>query len=332
MNSGFGSSPRWRWLLTVLGFAAFAVGSLKAIAADSYPSKPARLIVPFGTGASTDIVARIFAQKLSEALGHTLVVENRPGSAGIVGTEVAARATPDGYTMLVFGINQTITPALYKKLPYDNARDFAFLSLYCTMPNILIVHPLVQAKTVNDFVAIVRASPGKFRYASSGVGATPHLTMELLKWIAKLDILHVPYKNASQGYVDLASGQLHAMFANLPGGLLNVRSGRLRALAVTSAKRAEQVPEVPTMIEMGFNDFEVTVWQGVAMPVATPKAIVDQAHAAMIKALNGGDLKQKFFDQGVVSAPMSRAEFEKFIRMERTRWTRVVKEAGVTLE
>lgn len=304
----------------------------QATAADAYPSKPPRLIVPFGTGASTDIIARIFAQKLGEALGHTLVVENRPGSAGIVGTEVAARATPDGYTMLVFGINQTITPALYKKLPYDNARDFAFLSLYCTMPNILMVHPSVPGKTVNDFVAAARASPGKFCYVSSGVGATPHLTMELLKWTNKIDILRVPYKNAAQGYVDLASGQLHAMFANLPGGLLNVRAGRVRALAVTSAKRAEQIPDVPTMIEMGFSDFEVTVWQGVAMPAATSRAIVDQVHAAMMKALNAADLKQKFFDQGVVSAPISRPEFEKFIHKERVRWARVVKEASITLE
>lgn len=321
-----------RCVVCLLAAGSALLATERPLAAEAYPARPLRLIVPFGTGASTDIVARIFAQKLGDALGQTLVVENRPGSAGIVGTEVAARASPDGYTMLVFGINQTITPALYKKLPYDNARDFAFLSLYCTMPNILIVHPSIQAKTVNDFVSIARANPGKLRYVSSGVGATPHLTMELLKWTAKIDILHVPYRNAAQGYVDLASGQLQAMFANLPGGLLNVRSGRVRALAVTSAKRAEQVPDVPTMLEMGFSDFEVTVWQGIAMPVATPRAIVEHAHRAMMKALDTPDLKQRFVDQGVVSAPVGRAEFVRFIDKERTRWAGVVRDAGVTVE
>src|SRR5262245_2236736 len=302
------------------------------LAADSYPSKPGRLIVPFGTGASTDIIARIYAQKFSEMWGQPLVVENRPGSGGVVGTEAAARGNADGYTMLVYGINQTSTPAMYKKLPYDNLRDFAMISLYCTMPNMLIVHPSVAAKTVPEFISAAKTSQGKMRYVSSGIGASPHMTMELLKTIYKLDILHVPYKNTAQGYVDLTSGQLHAMFANLPGGLMHVRANRLRGIAVTSAKRAEQIPELPTFIESGVPDFEVTVWQGIVVPVATPKPILDNLHATMMKTLNAPDLKQRFFDQGVIAAPVSREEFMAWIKKERARWAKVVKEAGITPE
>jgi tripartite-type tricarboxylate transporter receptor subunit TctC len=289
--------------------------------------------VPFGTGASTDLVARVFAQRFAEAWGQTVVVENRPGSGGVVGTEAAARAAPDGYTMLVYGINQTITPALYSKLPYDPLRDFALVSLYCTMPNILIVHPSVPATTVQELIAYARANPGRMRYVSSGVGASPHLTMELLKAVAKIDLLHVPYKIASQGYVDLASGkQLHAMFANFPGGLANSRAGRVRPLAVTSAKRAEQMPEIPTMIESGIPDFEVTVWQGIAVPAATPKAAVEHIHAAMMTVLNAPELKQRFFDQGVIAAPVSREAFLAWAQQERARWAHVVKVSGTRLE
>jgi tripartite-type tricarboxylate transporter receptor subunit TctC len=325
--------PRVRALLAVVLLLS-AIGSWPAAAAGSgvYPARPGRLVVPFGTGASTDIVARIYAQKFSEAWGQPLIVENRPGSGGVVGTEVAARATPDGYTMLVYGINQTITPWMYKKLPFDNLRDFAMISLYCTMPNVLVVHPTVAARNVDEFVAVVRASPGKLRYVSSGIGASPHLTMELLKSIRKLDILHVPYKVASQGYVDLLAGQLHAMFANLPGALTYSKAGRLRLLAVTSARRAVQLPDVPTMIESGIPDFEVTVWQGIVVPAATPQRIVEQIHATMMQVLQAPDLQRRFVDQGVTAAPTSRSAFLAYINQERTRWRKVVKDANVTAD
>ena len=315
-----------------IALAALFPAAASAASADAYPARTGRLIVPFGTGASTDIVARIYAQKFSEVWGQPLVVENRPGSGGVVGTEVAARATPDGYTMLVYGINQTITPWMYKKLPYDNLRDFAMISLYCTMPNVLIVHPSVAAKNINDFVSVVRANPGKMRYVSSGIGASPHLTMELLKTIHKLDILHVPYKTASQGYVDLMAGQLHAMFANLPGALVYSKGGRLRALAVTSAQRAVQLPDVPTVIESGIPDFEVTVWVGIVVPAATPKPIADRIHATMMKVLDAPELKQRFIDQGVTAAPMSREAFLAYVHKERARWGKVVKDANITAD
>jgi len=303
-----------------------------ALAAEPYPSKPGRLILPFGAGASTDIIGRIFAQRFSEAWGQTLVVDNRPGAAGVLGTSMAAKATPDGYTIFTYGINQAITPALIKELPYDNVRDFIPLSLYATMPNILCINPSLPAGNVAEFVKLAKANPGKYRYGSSGIGASPHLTMELFKAIAGVDILHVPYKVASQAYIETITGQIQTFFFNLPGPLPHVKAGRLRALAVTSARRAEQVPEVPTIMESGIPDFDVTVWQGYAMPRGTSKAHLASIHAAMMKALASPDLKQRFFENGVAAAPQTPAEFVKFIGAERAKWKKAVELSGAKAE
>jgi tripartite-type tricarboxylate transporter receptor subunit TctC len=320
-----------------IAFAAMLAAALSLCigvthAAETYPSKPGRLILPFGADASTDIIGRIFAQRFSEAWGQTLVVDNRAGAAGILGTELAAKAAPDGYTIFTYGINQTITPHLYKKLPYDALRDFIPLSLYATMPNILCVNLSMPVKTVSEFIKLAKANPGKFKYASSGVGATPHLTMELFKAINGLDIVHIPYKAASQGYTDTISGELQTFFFNLPGPLPFIKAGRLRALAVSSAKRAEQLPNVPTVMESGIADFEVTVWQGYAMPKGTSKEHVAKVHAAMMKAFEAPDLKQRFFDNGVAAAPQSPAEFVKFINAEYAKWQKAVTVSGIKAE
>lgn len=301
-------------------------------AAEKYPSKPGRLILPFGAGASTDIIGRIFAQRFSEAWGQTLVVDNRPGAGGIMGTEMAARAATDGYNIFTFGINQTITPQLHKKLPYDPLRDFVHLSLYATMPNIMCVNPKLPAKSVGEFVKLAKANAGKFKYASSGIGASPHLTMELFKAVAGIDLIHVPYKVASVGYNDTIAGEIQGFFFNLPGPLPHVKAGRLRALAVTSAKRAEQVPEIPTIMESGIPDFEVTVWQGYAMPKGTSKAHQASVHAAMMKALADPDLKKRFFEAGVAAAPQTPEEFTKFVNVEFAKWQKAVALAGVKVE
>ena len=303
-----------------------------ALAADNYPSKPGRLILPFGAGGSTDIVGRIFAQRFSEVWGQPLVVDNRAGAAGIIGTELGARSAPDGYTIMTYGINQAITATLYKKLPYDHIRDFTPISLYATMPNILCVTPSLPAADVGEFVKLMKASPGKYKFASSGVGASPHLTMEYFMSRTGLNLIHVPYKNSSQGYTDTMSGEIQAFFFNLPGPLQFVKTGRLRALAVTSAKRAPQVPDVPTVMESGFPDFEVTVWQGYAVPKRTPQPIVAKIHAAMMKTLALPELEKRFFDTGVVAAPMTPAEFVKFTNDETAKWQKVVTGAGVKLE
>ena len=301
-------------------------------AADAYPSKPGRLILPFGAGASTDIIGRIFAQYFSEAWGQTLVVDNRPGAGGRLGTELASKAAPDGYTIFTYGINQAITPNLYTKLPYDPLRDFIPLSLYATMPNILCVNPSLPANNVAEFIKLVKANPGKYKYASSGVGASPHLTMELFKAIAGIDLVHVPYKAAGQAYIETITGQIQAFFFNLPGPLPHIKAGRLRALAVTSAKRAEQVPDVPTIMESGIPDFEVTVWQGYSMPRGTSKAHLASVHAAMMKALASPEIKQRFYDNGVAPAPQKPAEFVKFIGVERAKWKKAVALSGAKVE
>jgi len=301
-------------------------------AADNYPNKPGRLILPFGAGASTDIIGRIFAQRFSEAWGQTVVVDNRPGAAGIMGTEMAARAATDGHTFLTYGINQAITAGLHSKLPYSHLRDFTLISLYATMPNILCVTSTLPAANLGEFVKLAKANPGKFKYASSGIGASPHLTMEFFKSVAGVDLLHVPYKNASQGYTDVISGQLQAMFFNLPGPLPHVKAGRLRALAVSSAKRAEQVPNVPTVIESGIPGFEVTVWQGYAVPKGTPQIYVSKIHEAMMKALALPDLQQRFYENGVSAAPTTPEAFTKFVQAETTKWQKVIALAGAKVE
>ena len=315
-----------------VGTAALLLGAGAIHAADPYPSKPGRLILPFGAGASTDIVGRIFAQRFSEAWGQPLVVDNRAGAAGIIGTEIAAKSAPDGYTIFTYGINQTITPHLYKKLPYDHRRDFIPLSLYATMPNILCINIALPAASVSEFIKLAKANPGKFKYASSGVGASPHLTMELFKSVTGIDLVHIPYKVAAQGLTDVLGGHLQAFFFNLPNPLPHVRAGRLRGLAVTSAKRAEQLPNLPTIIESGIPNFEVTVWQGYAVPKGTSKAHISNIHAAMIKALAVPELKQRFFDNGVAVAPMSPDEFMKFVNAETVRWQKVVELSGAQIE
>ena len=318
-----------RYCRAIVAALCFSGGS--ALAAD-YPSKPGRMILPFGAGGSTDVIGRIFAQAFSDAWGQPLVIDNRSGAAGIVGTEMAARSAPDGYTLFTYGINQAITPALYKKLPYDHLRDFQPISLYATMPNILCVTNSLPAANVTEFIKLMKASPGKYKYASSGVGASPHLTMEYFKSMFGVDLIHVPYKNSSQGYIDTIGGEIQAFFFNLPGPLPHVKSGRLRALAVTSAKRAPQVPDLPTMMESGAPGFEVTVWQGYAVTRATPKPYVEKIHAAMMKALAAPELQKRFFDNGVSAAPQQPAEFVRFIEMETAKWKKVVTVSGAKIE
>jgi len=298
----------------------------------SYPSKPARMIVALGAGATTDIVARIFANKLIEVWVQQLVVENRPGAGGVIGLESAARATPDGYTLVLCGINQAISAALYKKLPYDHLRDFAPVSLVATLPNILVVNSAVPARTVGEFVAYAKANPGKMKYASSGIGASPHLTMELFKTTSRINLVHVPYKTMAQGVTDLLGGHVDAAFNNLPTQLPNVRAGKMRALGVTSARRSEQLPDVPTIIESGYPDFEVTVWQGLCAPARTPPGILTKLHADVMKALAAPDLRQRFAEQGVDSAPSSTEAFSAFIRAETVRWGKTVRESGVVAQ
>ncbi len=326
---------RNRWSASHCIAAALLLHAVTVVdvnAADAYPAKPVRLILPFGAGASTDIIGRIFAQRFSEIWGQPVIVDNRPGAGGIIGTEMAAKAATDGYTLFTYGINQTITAGLYKKLPYNHLTDFTLISLYATMPNILCVTPSLPPANVSEFIKFAKASPGKYKFASSGIGASPHLTMEYFKSVVGIDLVHVPYKNAAQGYTDTISGQIQAFFFNLPGPLPFVKAGRLRALAVTSAKRAPQVPDVPTIMESGVPDFEVTVWQGYAVPKGVSQAQVRTIHATMMKALASPDVQQRFVENGVATAPQTPAEFTKFVKEETAKWHKAITLSGAKVE
>ena len=320
-----------RWAVPILALSV--IHSAAIAAADAYPVRPIRLIIPFGPGASNDIVARIIAPRLSEGLGQSVVVDNRTGAGGIVAAELVAQAQPDGHTALMGSPGPlVVNPLLMPKLSYNPQRDFAPVSLVSIVPGVLLVNPATPVKSVKELIALAQGKPGQLNYASTGQGSVPHLSGELFKVLAKVDLVHVPYKNSSQGYIDVIAGQVQAMFFNLPGPLPHVKAGRLRALAVSSVKRAEQVPNVPTVIEAGIPDFEVTVWQGYAVPRGTPQTYVSKIHAAMMKALESPDLKQRFYDNGVSAEPMTPEAFRKFVQAETAKWKKVIAISGAKLE
>ena len=311
--------------------AAAASFPLSASAAE-YPDRPIRLIIGVGPGGAPDITARIFAMKMSEVLGQQVVVDNRAGAGGVIGMEAVASAAPDGYTLYNCAIGQAIRPAMHSKLPFDVIRDFTRISLYGAVPNILVVNPSVPVRTLKEFVSHARANPGKLRYASSGVGLSPHLTMEYFKTLAKIDLVHVPYKTGAQSVNEVIAGEVQTQFNNLPTQLQNLKSGKVRAIAVTSLKRQEQLPDVPTFDESGYPGFEVTVWYGLCGPAKMPAAITGKLTTAVAKALSAPDLRQRYFDQGVEPRDWSGAKFDAFYKSEVTRWVKVARDAGIKPE
>ncbi len=301
--------------------------------AQSYPSRPLRMIVPTAPGGGTDFTGRLVAAKLSEGLGQQVVVENRGGGGGSVGADNAAKSTPDGYTLLLGSIaTHAVNPALYKKMPYDHIKDFAPVSLIGTVPNVLVVHPAVPAKSMQEFISYAKANPGKINYGSSGVGSPPHLSIELLRSITGINLVHVPYKGAGPALADLLGGQVQAMCTSLAGQLTFIKAGRVRALGVTTAKRNPQLPDVPTMIESGVPGYEVTIWYAVFVPVATPKAVVERLNAEMVKILNAAEMKERMAQQGMDPSPSTPAELAAFVKAETVKWTKAVKDSGATAE
>ena len=315
------------WLLAL----PLSLGAM--VHAQNYPARPLRLIVPTAPGGGTDFTGRLVAAKLSEAMGQQVVVENRGGGGGSVGADNAAKATADGYTLLLGSIaTHAVNPALYKKLPYDHLKDFAPVSLIGTVPNALVVHPSVPVKSMQEFITYAKANPGKINYGSSGVGSPPHLSMELLRSITGINLVHVPYKGAGPALADLLGGQVQAMCTSLAGLINFVKSGRVRALGVTTAKRNPQLPDVPTIVESGVPGYEVTIWYAVFAPVATPKAIVDKLNAEMVKALNSSEMKERMALQGMDPAPSTPAELTAFVKAESAKWAKVAKDSGATAE
>ena len=299
-------------------------------AKSAFPDRPLRYVVPFPPGGSTDIVARIVAASLSEVLGKQVVIDNRGGAGGTVGAEIAARATPDGYTIFACNIaSLAVSPALYSKLGYDPVAGFDPLGLIGSTPNSLVVHPGVPARTVAQFVSHAKAHPGKINYGSAGVGTSPQLSMELFKTTTGIDVVHVAYKGAGPAVVDLTGGHIQAMFATVPSVIGSMRAGKIHMLGVTSTTRFPDLPDVPTIAESGLPGFEVISWQGLCSPAGVSKPILSRLRSALVRALAAPETARQLADQSMVPKALSAEEFGSFIRAERVKWAKVVKDVGI---
>ena len=315
--------------LLKMGIAAAAL-TVSLPAAAAYPDKPVRLVAPFVPGGPTDIIARVVAQRLSQAFGQTVVVDNRGGASGAIGCEIVARSAPDGYTLMIGSSgNLAVAPALFAKLPYDPLKDFQAITQTTSGPQVIVAHPSVAARNVTELLALARAKPGNLNYASGGAGTTTQLGMELFKSMGGVDILHVPYKGTGQALSDVLGGQVQLMMASLLPALPHLKSARLRGLAVTSAQRTPALADIPTVAESGLPGFETTSWHGMVMPAKTPQAISARVHAEMVKLLNLPEVKAQFLMQGMDTVGNSPAEFGAYIRAENEKWTRVVRALGL---
>jgi tripartite-type tricarboxylate transporter receptor subunit TctC len=296
----------------------------------AFPIKPVRYVVPFGPGTSPDIVGRLIADRLTRLWGHQVIVENRIGVAGVLGTAFVAKSPPDGHTLIQCNIaSSAIAVSLFAKMPYDQVRDVAPVTRIGMTPNVVLVHPSVPFKTMKAFIAFARANPGKLSYSSGLVGTSPQLSMELIKLIEKIDVVNIPYKNASQGVTDTVAGLLPVNMSNFPASVAPVQSGRLRALAVTTATRVSQAPSIPTMQEAGIPGYEVSSWYGVCAPAATPAALLEKLNTDFNAVLRQPELQQRLEDLVIGGPTTSREEFDQFIRAEIARWAKVIKEAGI---
>jgi len=319
-----------RTLTTLLLGAALTVPL--ASTAQEYPSKAIRFVVPFAPGGGTDIIGRVVAQALNDALGQPVVVDNRGGAGSTLGTEIVAKSPADGYTILFGNISLAFNATLYTKLRYDTIRDLAPISLSAVQPNILVIHPGLPAKSLKEFIELARANPGKYNYASAGTGSGTHLAAELLKLQTKIDIVHVPYKGTGPALTDLLGGQINMMVSTFASALPHVKSGRMRALGVTTAKRSPATPDVPTLIEGGVAGYDYSTWYGLLAPAGTPKAIIDKLNATNRKVLARDDIKQRLESQGVDPIVNTPAEFTAYVKSETEKWGKVVKATGAKAE
>jgi tripartite-type tricarboxylate transporter receptor subunit TctC len=318
------------FVVTLALLAVPVGGALAQPAGSDFPNRPLRYIVPFPPGGATDIFARIVADGLTEKLGQQVVIDNRGGAAGTLGAQIAARATPDGYTIFACNIaSLAISPALYRKLGYDPGADFAPVGLIGSNPNALAVHPSIPATTVQQFIDYAKARPGKLNYGSAGVGTSPQLSMELFKMTAGIDLVHIPYKGGGPLLFALISGEVQTIFGTVP--LLGApgRAGKVRVLGVTSKTRAPDLPDVPTIEESGMPGFEVISWQGLCTPAGVPKAALAKLRAVLPAALALPDIRKRLTEQGVQITPLDHNKFAAFARAERAKWARLVKDVGI---
>ena len=318
--------------ISAIAFAALAVGAMSSAWAQWNPTRAVRLIVPYSTGTATDTLSRAVAQKLSETFGQQVVVDNLPGANGIVGTEAVAKAPKDGHTLGMIAANHVVTPALYSKLPYDTLRDFTPVTILGAVPFIFIVHPSLPAKSVKEVIALAKARPGQLLYSSAGNGSPPHLSGELMKTMAGIDIVHVPYKGMAPGLIDLLAGQVSLMFPAIPAGLPHVKAGKARALAVTSLKRSPAAPDLPTMDESGLTGYEVYSWIGIMGPAALPKEIVARLHSEATRIVRLPDVSQRFGTLGIDIIANTPDEFARIMQADLVKFGKLVKASGAKID
>ena len=316
----------------LMGVLALALAFAGGASAQQFPAKPVRMIVPFAPGGATDYMARAIAQKMSESIGQPVVVENKPGANAILGTDLVAKAAPDGHTLFLCAFGHATNPYLVAKLPYDTLKDLAPVTLLVTGPLMLIANPSLPANNVKELIAYLKANPDKLNYASGGIGSSQHFAAELMMNMTGTKMTHVAYKGTAPAYVDLLSGATALMFDNLVTALPQVKAGKLKALAVTPAQRASQAPEVPTMAEAGLAGYETGIWHGFLTTGGTPKATVERLNKEIVRAVNLPDVKDAFIARGLLPVGNSPGEFDAFIRNEMAKWSKIIKEAGIKAE
>jgi tripartite-type tricarboxylate transporter receptor subunit TctC len=310
-------------LLMSVAIPAFAQG---------YPTKPIRFIVGFPPGGATEFIARLVGQKLTQSMGQQVIVDNRPGAAGNLGIELAARAAPDGYTLLLVAPNITISPSLYKKLAYDPVKDFAPVARVAAVPMVIVTPGNLATPTLKDFIALAKAKPGALNYASSGVGTSLHLAAELFKLQAGVNLVHIAYKGSSLAMNDVISGQVHTLFIGIPAPAPHIKTGRLRGLAVIAPQRSATLPDVPTAAEAGMPNLEVTTWYGIFAPAGTPRAIVTKLNSEINQAMQAPDVKEKLAAQSTDAIVGTPEEFGAYVKKEITKWAEVVRKAGIPVD
>lgn len=311
--------------MIVAGLAITGISS--GFAADTYPHKPVRFIVPFGPGGPADTLGRLLGRKLTESLGQSVVVDNRAGASTIIGTELAARSSPDGYTLLMISTTHAVNPSLFPKLPYDPIRDFAPVTMVAATPFMLVIHPTVPANSVAELVALARTKPRLLNYASSGNGSSIHLTTELFSAAAKIEMTHVPYKGSGPAFIDLMAGQVQMLFSSTVSSLPHVKNGKVRGLAVTSLKRPAALPAMPTIAESGYPGFESSSWFGMLVPARTPPPVINRLLAETRLALKSAEVNDALVSQGAEPGGNSPAEFGAYFQAELSKWAKVAKPA-----
>ena len=321
---------KFRWMAALFVLSA-ATGALAADNMAKPDERPIRLIVPFAPGGASDVLARIIAQHLIESLKRQVIVDNRPGAGGNIGMGIVAKATPDGNVMSIASSAYVVNPSLYDQIPYDAIKDFAPITNVASASTVLVVHPSVAAKSVKELVALIKASPGKFNYASSGAGTGQHLAGELFKTTAGLDVSHIPFNGAGPAVIAVLGAQVQMGFSSLPAVRGQIANGTLRAIAVTTMKRAVAIPDVPTFDESGYPGFEVDFWQGLVMPAGTPRPVVNRMNAEMLKMLQGQEVKKRLDGLGFEAVGSSPDQFAQQIAAELAKWSKFIKQAGIKL-